>query len=744
MKSARVSSGERHIELVNPRMTALRNLLSVMRRAWPVSLVCVLLLLGLAAPGLLASQAQEAIVDYLQSNDGRSVIFSRLGLTIMIATVFGASLPAWIRLTARAIPGSRLLARIAYPIPLIAIAFATTPLYAGLGDYGIIEFLAVTAIIAAATFPVGRWLLRAVGQRRGEQAGRTRKILASWLPPRPRLYDIFFVISARAKRFWMLFAFVVMVAGTIIFGATDQLSIDTARALGPINLFLVAMFVLVAGLSMLLVVGRRVGFPVIPALLVLALTFSYLNLNDNHPVRGRYVSLVTGVNNQRINPSAADRPYVGAFGARYAEWRTNRPDALANKPYPVIMVSTEGGGIRAAFFTAIILARLVDHCPSIASHIFAISGVSGGAVGATVFSAALTADPPDIKNPRCSMHTPTPPHYENRVAAVLQDDHLSPLLARFIFPDSVQRFLPFPVDRFDRQIGLERGLELSFKKVFGRDTMTQPAYAIRWSDENPAVPYLLLNTTQVETGQRIVIAPFLFMNEDFDKLLSLNDVDVGFVPTASAAAGMSARFPFLSPAGYIGDGKQKHRFVDGGYVDNSGAETTIEMLRSLVSSQGGTDRPNPANPDIYILLHIGNAPECDVAKLNPAKVSPAVFARCVRLGQPSPATGLSELMSPIRALLNARDARNELNLRRWEREITSLQDAGKEHWSHRVQMYDRGIPEPLGWLLSHRATDELRSQLGIGAEHDGDCTIQINVENGCELDSLLSEFISHR
>src|SRR6185312_8443598 len=64
---------------------------------------------------------------------------------------------------------------------------------------------------------------------------------------------------------------------------------------------------------------------------------------------------------------------------------------------PVFIVASEGGGIRAAYWTALVLSTLQEQVPSIpaqdasfqpqdfASHLFAISGISGGSVGATVF-----------------------------------------------------------------------------------------------------------------------------------------------------------------------------------------------------------------------------------------------------------------------------------------------------------------------------------------------------------------------
>jgi hypothetical protein len=55
------------------------------------------------------------------------------------------------------------------------------------------------------------------------------------------------------------------------------------------------------------------------------------------------------------------------------------------EPQLLIIVAAEGGGIRAAYWTAGILTRLVDCPPALADSLFAISAVSGGSLGAAVY-----------------------------------------------------------------------------------------------------------------------------------------------------------------------------------------------------------------------------------------------------------------------------------------------------------------------------------------------------------------------
>src|SRR5262249_53572571 len=77
----------------------------------------------------------------------------------------------------------------------------------------------------------------------------------------------------------------------------------------------------------------------------------------------------------------------------FKNWLEKRPDKenYRDSAYPVYVVSAQGGGMYAAYQTAIFLARLQDLCPSFRHHLFAISSVSGGSVGSATFVAALRA-----------------------------------------------------------------------------------------------------------------------------------------------------------------------------------------------------------------------------------------------------------------------------------------------------------------------------------------------------------------
>ncbi|MGE3228321.1 MAG: hypothetical protein AB7J30_02670 [Hyphomicrobium sp.] len=308
-------------------------------------------------------------------------------------------------------------------------------------------------------------------------------------------------------------------------------------------------------------------------------------------------------------PTASAKPLAEPLplASTFREWLTVRREAEnwpAGKPYPVFIIAAEGGGIYAAAAAATVLSRMQAHCDNFSQHVFAVSGVSGGAVGATIFHSALGADPArtQLAHGPCrpqSLESKEPATFdlEQEVDRVVRDDHLSPLVG-LIAPDVLGT-------ANDRAWGLEQSLVKSLCEHFGAEPGqvsekfdavknceawgTAP-FAAHWRLDKPA-PALVLNTTWVRVGNRVVYAPFKLQS---DKFVTLDAFGEGGelssawpnrydkVPLVRAAVD-SARFPGIVPAQELktDDGKERWYFVDGGYVDASGAMTAQEIYRSL-------------------------------------------------------------------------------------------------------------------------------------------------------------------
>ena len=278
--------------------------------------------------------------------------------------------------------------------------------------------------------------------------------------------------------------------------------------------------------------------------------------------------------------SPGDRPTVAAAArAWYEQAKAAHAKAGGEGPVPMLIVVTAGGGIRAAYWTAEVLEKLASDFENeegfkaaggVRPYLFAISGVSGGSVGAAAFDAALA----ERDETGCKAGGDSCPH----ATGFLTADFLAPALASLVFVDTPSSFLP-DFRQSDRGAALER----SFEKASG-GLLARPFLSLFPYKKDPAAagkapwrPILLLNATHEETGKRIIAAHVLIERNVFiDSLDALNVL--GGDVRASTAAHNSARFTYVSPAGDLGGNHGS--VIDGGYYENYGALTALELARA--------------------------------------------------------------------------------------------------------------------------------------------------------------------
>ena len=381
-------------------------------------------------------------------------------------------------------------------------------------------------------------------------------------------------------------------------------------------------------------VGRRFHVPILTGLFIAGAVGVYV-FGDNHAVR-----TVT-----------ADEPAYRRTSLVQAVHLWMRANGCAEQPSSCprpIIVAAAGGASRAGFFTASVIGHFLDYDrqkqafgftradgskvsraarddgrfsaaiqsvldgqerqgKNVATHLFALSGVSGGSYGAAVVAAALSARTGTA--PPCP--TEAPAHWfggaihgwRDCLESMTADDFLTATFFGLAFHDQVQLFLR------DRAALLEEAWEASFARhVAAAGANAGPGAARRLSepflgaprDPDHWVPYLVLNGTSVETGQRIITTdilptyaassrcpsggptaecPIFTHAIDFHSLVR-SDLDVRL----STAATNSARFPVISPPGsiYQVDTDVVDRIVDGGYFENFGAESALELAQAMV------------------------------------------------------------------------------------------------------------------------------------------------------------------
>jgi hypothetical protein len=471
----------------------------------------------------------------------------------------------------------------------------------------------------------------------------------------------------------------------LIFVALTSWPVGFGMTLGSPAVILFAVAVWVSIGSALVYLAERYRVPLITALVVWAIVCSYFN--DNHAVR-----TLPATSGTAVSPTV-----IKALDQWYAEVSTNYPLASGGQKRPLYLVAAAGGGIRAAYWTAIVLGSLEDcaqsNKTSFAAHAFALSGVSGGSLGEITF-VALKVHPPNLATNSLA-----------NVRELLRDDFLAADLAKMAFADLFQRFLPFPIQKFDRARSLEDAWASAWVNQYHTNVLDESVGEL-YADAAQAkviLPHLLLNGTSVETGQRIITSDLEVQSRikangqddssgSFLDIIPATEKLTNVLIRLSTAAHQSARFTYFSPAGRFQDGTH---IVDGGYFENSGASTLMDVLRAVqwrIQSKQWTD----VEPRIIL---IDNDPISQKTKLNTNRL-------------------MSETLSPVLALLNTRTARGSYAVEQ------ALDVSWKATNVYQFDLYERPKNEPLGscrtpaelplgWTLSRCAMDEMDAQLTL-------------------------------
>ncbi|WP_443946301.1 hypothetical protein ACJVDH_04105 [Pedobacter sp. AW1-32] len=299
-------------------------------------------------------------------------------------------------------------------------------------------------------------------------------------------------------------------------------------------------------------------------------------INQDHPVRTIY--------RQKIASCLASNDPRSTLNDHFDRWyKRLEADTVGKKYYrvdsgkrvPVIFVSAEGGALRTGAFTGMLLARLQAKFPELKNYIYAYSSVSGGTLGSNFFNAQTlrAAHNPSERNAWISASK-----------EFFKTDFLSALTAKLVFGEILNYFIPFPIQRADRAIALEKSFEAGWGNAYGNDqNLMESSFSKTFTAPSAAI---FMNTTEVETGIQNV-----WSNVNLEGLPLATSRDLylrsGLNLRYSSAINLSDRFPLISPAAAFRfkDGTKdsifKRHFVDGGYYENKGSETLTQVLKAL-------------------------------------------------------------------------------------------------------------------------------------------------------------------
>ena len=591
------------------------------------------------------------------------------------------------------------------------------------------------------------------------------------------------------------------------------------------TIFLLLNFILVIALisSFLTFTFDPYKIPIISALLLFAFSLSIFDINNNHTIPAKKLkkkSYIESLNNvPRKVPSIIGNNFLnmgdinkGAF----FDWLKNRKDLDhyssrdGQSPYPVFIIATAGGGMYAAAHAAIALSRLQDNCPNFSQHIFAISGVSGGSLGAAIF-AGLTHNNDKVKNGKFEeCHSGENGALELKARDFLKRDLLAPVVAATLYSDFAQRFWPNPHPFLDRARILDRSFEQAWRQIASSENndFFEIPFADHWNPTE-ATPALILNTTDVNNGLRVVISPVSLDDElvkwvntvgqrraRYSSLIDfytyagwLNQDGLSKDIKLSTAVGLSSRFPWVLPAGFVErrsplgemqieddqrrpnqqNSQQRYfiknrlHLVDGGYFENSGAETAMDVINQIsryyeniprkkrkcedVIVQNANLRREDISDynkkftadkitlsDIYDISKRDQVEKCidflnHTNTLSDAGVPFGVKLHLILIDVDAPlavrsSLSGSEILAPLIGLLSTRERRGRLaNYRATKIRVPCVDELFLwpecDPWLvQQMRLDTRVLQLPLGWQISKRTIDSIARSVGL-AERSG-------------------------
>lgn len=341
------------------------------------------------------------------------------------------------------------------------------------------------------------------------------------------------------QRGWIMFRIFVVF---IFFGFSLILPVEFPRFIGAAAIVLFALGSWQILATLIDFAEKHYQFPFSFTLIIMLMVFSYFN--NNHGIRTK-------------GESQYVRLQVDEHFSNWYHNRSNGEDTL-----DVFLLASQGGGVRSAYWTSQILADLELRYPGFDSLVYAYSTVSGASLGVAVYKSLLNAVPRD--------------QLSNKAHEILKQDFLSPVTSWLVSPEVFQKFMPFPISKFDRSKNLERSWELSCE-VNGKFPLSNGF--LENTHRDPAL--YMYHSTHAENGKTVLVSNVHVSSTIFRGTEDFFGIIESDVPHSTAIS-VSARFPFVTPPARITKGGEEWgHLVDGGYADNMGGQNLMRLYSYL-------------------------------------------------------------------------------------------------------------------------------------------------------------------
>ena len=457
---------------------------------------------------------------------------------------------------------------------------------------------------------------------------------------------------------------VVVVTALAVHVTVFMAPVESAALLGPFSIIMLFQAVIITVLAAFLY--RHALLPLVGFALAIwsgNLVYGYSHTRELPP---------------ESTPASTTRSYAQDFACRFSE-------TGSTAPIPIFIVTAEGGGLYAAYFSATMLARLVEWQPRLADHILAMSGVSGGGLGVTLFSKALQ-------------------HDRQKHRAIILDyfkfDFLSPLVASLAFVDSRQLIGASGASRH-RAFALERAFEVAWEQAVKLPSDATNEFATNFLRLNTREIPIVINAVVINNGVPLLISPLQLSIEEERRLNPFENyrdlVGPDHALRASTAVGLGARFPYATPTGILPLANKTRGTTisvgDGGYFDNTGMATGLMLADEFMTAAQAPATSQPAcNPKRFKMVFLRLRASVPISNTQKFDVPP------------------DELLAPLIALYNVRTA---------QRDQLSHIAQQKSYQIVDLPLFETGDDLPLTWHLSVNNKTWIDSRTGALASRAG-------------------------
>ncbi len=380
----------------------------------------------------------------------------------------------------------------------------------------------------------------------------------------------------------------------IFWGAIATLCFFILFNIFPLLIPINGLSILLAGLVfytfiayILIIVGGRNKLPILTLIIVGGAVLSMIK----SPASALHDVRLSDKSQFNVQERATIDEYVAAWFASHDQDIKNY-----GQKYPLVFVSSEGGGSRAAFWTLMAHHAMEEKFDNYYNHIFSLSGASGGNTGNSFYVAYHdVADESD--------------NVAEMANEVFQNDFVSTDIGLLFGRDSWQSIIGSG-RFFDRSEFLQQRWEDALSGYFngsfnGDVNPLKREFLSFWYDDNNQLkfdhPLFLLHTTHVQSGDHATMSAVQlnnFIPQNMDLLERTDTILNKTIPLSSGAL-MNARFPVVCPSGKIPD---VGNFVDAGYYDNFGAAETRAAMKSVIRFLA--DTTNAYNTEDFELVHL--------------------------------------------------------------------------------------------------------------------------------------------